>query len=555
MTAVLDARASTASDRTPGPGRASTLTGTGRLLRFVLRRDRVRLGVWTVGVTVLYAAALGEYAVLADDPEGLQVRAALMKTPAMIAMAGPGYGVEDYTVGAAVANELILWILLTLAVMSILQVVRHTRAEEETGRSELVRAGAVGRHAPAVAALLAVLLAHVVVAVVTGAVLAASGLDAAGSFAMTGGIALGALVFAAVALVAAQLMEHGRGATGLSFAVLGAAYVARAVGDIQAEHGSALSWLSPIGWVQQTRVLVDLRWWPLLLCVAAIVVLLVLAAFLASRRDFGAGMVAVRGGRADASPALAGPAALAWTQQRSGLLWTSLGLGVMWLATGGVLDAVPDIVESVQDNPVYAVILGEGGDLVRTFVGVIGLYAAMGAAGYGIATSLRAQGEEEAGRLEHALAAPVARGRWLAANLGVTAVGTVVVMLTGVLALGAGAAATGVTDPGLGDLLGLGLLYLPALAVVVGLAAALYAWVPRATPLVWALFAYMFVVGMFADLLRLPDWARGISPFWWVPNPLTERVEPADVVGLGVVAAVLVALAFAGFRRRDVPRV
>lgn len=530
----------------------STLTGTWRLVRFMLRRDRVRLSVWVLVVTVLYVAQLGEYSVLADDPDGLAARAVLMRTPAMISMAGPGYGLDDYTVGAALANELVLWIVLTLATMSILQVVRHTRAEEESGRSELVRAGAVGRHAPSVAALLTVLFANVLIAALTGAVLVSGGLDATDSFAMTTGIGLSALVFGAAALVAAQVTEHARGASGLGFAVLGAAFVLRAVGDIQEEHGSVLSWLSPVGWAQQTRTFVDLRWWPLALSVVAIVLLLLFAAFLASRRDFGGGLVATRGGRADAFPGLDGPFALAWTQQRSGLLWTSLGLGAMWLATGGVLAAIPDMMDTLGDNPIYATLLGEG-DIMKAFIGIIGLYAAFGGAGYAIAMSLRVKAEEEAGRAEYLLATPVSRARWLGAYLAVAGIGTVVVTMSGVLAIWVGAVAAGLADPALGGFVELGLAYLPALAVLVGLAAALYAWVPRATPVLWALFGYMFVVGLFAELLGLPDWARGISPFWWVPNTLVQDVELADVVGLCAVAVVLFAVAFAGFRRRDVP--
>lgn len=550
MSAVAEATRTPSGtvDRTFG----STLTGTWRLVRFMLRRDRVRLSVWVLVVTVLYVAQLGEYSVLADDPDGLEARAVLMRTPAMISMAGPGYGLDDYTVGAALANELVLWIVLTLATMSILQVVRHTRAEEESGRSELVRAGAVGRHAPSVAALLTVLFANVLIAALTGAVLVSGGLDATDSFAMTAGIGLSALVFGAAALVAAQVTEHARGASGLGFAVLGAAFVLRAVGDIQEEHGSVLSWLSPIGWAQQTRTFVDLRWWPLGLSVAAIVLLLLLAAFLASRRDFGGGLVATRGGRADALPGLDGPFALAWTQQRSALLWTSLGLGAMWLATGGVLAAIPDMMDTLGDNPIYATLLGEG-DIMKAFIGIIGLYAAFGGAGYAIAMSLRVKAEEEAGRAEYLLATPVSRARWLGAYLAVAGIGTVIVTMSGVLAIWMGAVAAGVADPALGGFVELGLAYLPALAALVGLAAALYAWVPRATPVLWALFGYMFVVGLFAELLGLPDWARGISPFWWVPNTLVQDVELADVVGLCAAAVVLFAAAFAGFRRRDVP--
>lgn len=534
-----------------GPDFGSTLVGTWALLRFMLRRDRLRLLIWPLGIALLYAGSIGEYVILGDNPEGMAIRGALMKTPAMISMAGPGYGVDNYTPGAAVANELILWIVLTLAVMSILQVVRHTRAEEESTRSELVRAGAVGRHAPSVAAVLQVLIANVLIAVVSGLVLVAFEFDVAESFTMTFAIALGALVFGAVALVAAQAMEHGRGATGISLAVLGGAYLLRVVGDIQEEHGSVLSWLSPIGWVQQTRVFVDLRWWPLGFCVAAILLLIALAGVLGSRRDFGAGLVAVRGGRADAAPTLTGPLALAWIQQRMGLMWTTLGLGIMWFASGTVVEAVPEMAESMADNPVYAAILSQGEDMVRTFLGVFGLYAGLGAAAYAVAMTLRAKGEEEAGRTELVLAKPVGRGRWLASGLTWALLGTAVVQVSGVLALWVGTVASGLDEPGFRDYLELALAYLPALLVIAGLAAALYAWLPKATGTVWVLYTYMFVVGLFADLFDLPDWARRISPFWWVGNPMLDGVEASHMWGLSGVAAVLLVLAFVGFRRRD----
>lgn len=534
------------------------MTGTGTLLRFMLRRDRMRILWWTLGIAALYAGGLGEYLLL-DDPEARAARSLLLSSPAMVSMSGPGYGLDDYTPGAAVANELVLWVLLALSVMSILQVVRHTRAEEESGRSELVRAGAVGRHAPSVAALLLVVVMNTVVALTSGAVVAAQGLDAAQSFAMTFATALGALVLGAVALVAAQVYEHGRGAAGASLAVLGAAFLLRAVGDVRERHGSPLSWASPIAWVQQTRVFVDLRWWPLVLCVVAIVGLLALAAFLGSRRDHAAGLVAVRPGRADARPALTGPLPLAWVQQRGALLWTVLGLGVLWLGSGTIIREVPRALDAVAGNPVYDALLGsEGGlggeeQMIRTFLGIFGLYIAAGAAAYGVAAVLRAKGEEETGRTELALAAPVSRGRWLAGPLTIALLGTATVQVTGALALWLGAVSTGYDELALGEYLELGLVYLPALAVLVALAAALHAWVPRATGLAWAMVGYVFVVGMFADLFDLPAWSRRISPFWWVGSPALGDVEPARLWGLAGVAVVLLLLAFAGFRRRDVP--
>lgn len=547
--------APTPARETIAPARfGSTLTGTGTLLRFMLRRDRMRIFWWVLGITALYAGGLDEYRGLDDDPVAAAARADLVQLPAMVFATGPGYGIEDYRTGVAIANEFILWLVLTLGVMSILQVVRHTRAEEESSRSELVRAGVVGRHASSVAALLLVGLMNVVVAVASALALVAQGLDAGQSFAMTVAIGAGALVFGAVALVAAQVTEHGRGAVGIGLAALGAAWMFRAIGDMQELHGSWVSWLSPIAWVQQTRVFVDLRWWPVGLCLVAVVLLVALAGVLASRRDFGAGLVAVRKGRADATPTLRGPLAVAWIQQRAALLWTAGGLALLWAGTGTILREVPSMMEATRDSAVYDAIIGQG-DPLLAFVGVFGLYIATAAGAYGVAAVSRLKGEEESGRTELTLSAPVARARHLAASVLLALLGAAFVQVTGALGLWFGATASGYDDLPTRTYLELGSAYLPAVAVLVGLGAALYAWLPRFTGLAWALVGYVFVVGMFADLFGLPDWARRISPFWWVGNPALEDVAAARLWALGAVAVALLALAFVGFRRRDVPRV
>jgi len=80
--------------------------------------------------------------------------------------------------------------------MNILLVSRHTRLEEQTGRSELLRADAVGRHAPLTAALLLALSANLVLALAIAGSLAAKKYtpETAGSFPTTGALWTGLLV-------------------------------------------------------------------------------------------------------------------------------------------------------------------------------------------------------------------------------------------------------------------------------------------------------------------------------------------------------------------------
>ncbi|WP_125777853.1 ABC transporter permease [Antribacter gilvus] len=535
---------------------ADTLAGTGRLVRFMLRRDRVRLSVWIGSLLLLYVYFIVALGSLYRTQEERQTRAALMETPASVIMAGPGYGLDNYTTGAILANEMVLWMIAGLAIMSMSEVVRNTRAEEESGRAELVRAGAVGRHAPAVAALLTVVIANVVFALLSALLLILAGdLAVADSFAVAAGTSLSALVFAAVAVVACQVTEHSRGASGLGLAALGLAVLVRGIGDLQERHGSTLSWFSPIAWTQQMRSYVDLRTWPMALSVGAVVLLLVLGASLASRRDFGAGLTGVAPGRAEASPLLRSPLALAWRQQRTGLFWWFGGFSAMFVASGTYLgDGIEQTLETMaEQNPAVFEMFGTG-DLADSFTAILLVFGGVFAAGYGVSAALRAKTEEAEGRTEVMLALPVSRTRWLAAQLTVAVLGATFLMMVGVaFALWRGAVTAG-AEADLGHFLGAGAAYVPGLLVVLGLAAALYAWAPRATPVLWALIAFMGVSGMFGSLLDLPDAVLGISPFWWSGMVPLEKVEAAPLVVLSALAVALFAAAFAGFRRRDVPR-
>lgn len=125
----------------------SPFAGTGELVRFVLRRDRVRLPAWTAGifVFVLYLT-VGIPAAYGTDDE-LATATVLFADPVGRLLTGPGYGFETPTVAGFIANGYGLYLMLLVALMSILLVVRHTRAEEQSGRAELVLAGAVHRRA------------------------------------------------------------------------------------------------------------------------------------------------------------------------------------------------------------------------------------------------------------------------------------------------------------------------------------------------------------------------------------------------------------------------
>jgi ABC-2 type transport system permease protein len=275
--------------------------GTGALVRFLLWRERFGLPWWLLGAGLLLAYQSAGSQSLYDTPEKLaRLRQTMGGNTAFIAMSGPPRLLD--TIGGEVVFEIFAYLAVVVALMNMFLVGWHTRSDEETGRAELIRSARVGRHAPAAAALALAGLANLAVAVVVFAAAAGTGLPAGGSLLLAGATAGVGLALAALTAVAAQVFENPRAVYGAVGLALGASFVLRAAGDV---GNGALSWLSPIGWGQRTFPYTGERWWPLLLPLGAAIVLTAVAVALLDRRDFGAGLLPSRPGRATASRAWA----------------------------------------------------------------------------------------------------------------------------------------------------------------------------------------------------------------------------------------------------------
>jgi ABC-2 type transport system permease protein len=392
--------------------RRESLTATADLVRFALRRDRVKLPIWVgaIGLGMLYAVTA--LPTVYSTPEQRQVRAELMDSPAATMMSGPGYGLDNYTLGAMITNEMVLWLAVPAAMMSIFLIVRHTRAEEETGRAELIRSAVVGRHAAPLAALIVALIANAGVALLTALAMMSGGLSTADSFAVGLGLGLTGLVFAGVATVTAQLTEHARTASSLAMAVVGTAFLLRAIGDASQPGGNMISWLSPLAWTQQARPFVDLRWWPLVLALPVILVAVGIGYALSGRRDVGAGLLPARLGKADAAPSLSSPFGLAVRLQRASVIGWGIGMFVFALGTGSLSDSIS---EAVAENPEMGeVFAANGQDPTDGFYAAMALFFALMVAAFAVTSVLRLKSEERSGHAEAALATAVSRGRWIA---------------------------------------------------------------------------------------------------------------------------------------------
>ena len=528
---------------------STPLTGTRYLLRLILRRDRIRLPLWLIGLGGMIAVSALAVPPLYDTPEKVAGYAsAVGASPVSYLMSGRQAGID--TIGGIVANEISQVAQLGICLMVMFFVVRHTRAEEESGRAELLRSAVLGRHAATLSGLLYGVSAALLIGLATTGSMLAADLDVVGSLTYGVGLTLLGLCYAAISLVAAQLATSARGALGLAGAAIAIGYLVRGLGAMQ---DNALVWVSPFGWAQRMDAFGAERWWPALPLLALTAAMLGLAALLTAHRDFAGGLLQTRPGRPRASRFLGTPIGLDLRLQRGLLIGWAIGLTALGLLYGAVIPTIPDLVAS---NPDIAQVIGASADaeqaLIDAFLRYIFLFMAVVSTCFAVASVLRLRTEEESGRAEVVLATPTPRTSWVGATVLVAGLGSLALSLLMGLGLALGyALATGEWDRLTGQLGGQ-LSYLPGVLLVAAVAVAITGLLPRWSLLAWAGVAFVLFQVMLGETLRLPDWVDGISPFWHLPGLPVETFDPLPAVAELVLAAALVLLGLWGYRRRDV---
>jgi len=423
------------------------------------------------------------------------------------------------------------------------------RGAEDTGHVEPLRAGLITPRALFGAALAAVATTHAVFAVAIGLGHTLVGMDGATSWALGLSMGLLATSFALVGALASQVAASRSRAFSLSASVFALALALRFAA---AASGTPawLWWTTPLGWVGHLHAVDEARAQVLLALLALIAVLLVPSLWLA-RRDLHAALVGDESRRQPgASPrdhaALArhlasGPTA-GWSAANFAL---ALLFGLM---VSDFVDAMAELPTSVQ----FLEQLGWLGlDTVEGTLAVLFMFPTLLLALFAATHASAIREEEASWRIEHLLARPLGRTRWLLGRVVTAVVSIAVVASCAVLGGWLGVMVSG-SGLALGDALSLALNLMPIALLFFGIGIGLLGLAPRFTaPTTYGLVVVAFVLDFLGPLLNLPEALLNLSPFRHMAAVPVEPIAlgPALVMlGIGVGAA---ALGVVAFRRRD----
>jgi ABC-2 type transport system permease protein len=527
----------------------SPLTGLSRMVLFVARRNWLRLLIWTVVIAGMIVLVVQSQRAAFPTQADREAYAQIANTPAVAAMTGLPYSAA--TLGGILMIKIWMTNAIALSFAAIFLITRNGRAEEESGRTELLRAGVLGRHAYTIANWLVVAVFTVVVGLFCALGAISQGLPVDGSLAMGASFTAVALVFIGVAAIAGQLSQTGRGANTISAVVLAVAYLVRAAADLAAEGETAspIAWASPIGWGQQMRAYGDNNWWPFALAVGVAIILCAIALAIERRRDVGAGLLPDRRGPRTASALTRTPIGLVVRLQRAPIIGWTIGIVVGALFFGTVATAMAELL--ANGNPLADAFIGKGADVLDGLLGFFAMANALLVAAFALQSADAIRADEMGGRTELQWTGIISRVHWALARIIVPAVLSFVLLAVSGAVLGASFGAS-VNDPSqVGRFTAASVAYWPAILLVIGFVVLCAGWIPRwAGAVSWAAYGVAVLISMFGGIFGLPDWVVNNTPFTAVPRvPNDPTAIPLFV--LGIIAVTVTVAGLYRLRSRD----
>lgn len=534
--------------------RNSNFSQTGYLTRFYLRRDWLKIVIWMIGLVGLMGVGGGKFDGLYGTKAAMDSIVSTLKTPAMVSLFGPFTAQQPYNVALIFAMEMMVFMGLFMAMMNIYFAVRGTRAEEDSGILELIRAHSVGKYAPLLASIMELLIINVVTGILESLSLMAAnmtGADSAGSWLFGLGLAAVGFMFGVFSLLMAQLSDNARGATMLSYLVLALLYLVRMMTDVS---NPDYTWWSPFCWIEKLSVYDQNNWWPLFAMLGVSLVTIVVTFYAYAHRDVTAGLIATRPGRKRASVLLAGPFSLIFRLERTSFFVWMIGMFVLGVSYGSIFGTVGDIMKS---NPAMAGLLGENAvnaanqTVILNFAALLSIVFVVLGTVPALQIVLKLNGDERKGWLEQIHAKSISRLRLYCSYVVMALITGTLALLLGILGMYAAGQSVMDSPLPLSRFLRSFYGYLPALLVTVGIGAVLAGLLPRLQSISWIVPIYGFISLYLGELLGLPKWALKLTPYGWINKVPLHNVQWNMTWELLVLALVLFIIGFIFYRRRD----
>jgi ABC-2 type transport system permease protein len=430
-------------------------------------------------------------------------------------------------------------LVLLFAVWALMSATGASRGDEERGLVDEWLSSGVGRWRYVASRVCGFTLAAAIVAAASSAAVdltaVVSGLSIAFGALFEETLLLVVLMFCcyAIAMLLAQFPSRRAAAAGLGGLVLAGLFFVNSFGRTDESLRSLARLISPFYYVDRSTPLTPGGSFDTAATVGLLVValgLLAIAAWLMQLRDIGSPLL--RPGRHDQvaehlpsdNRLLATPVLSFLYEQRYGLLlWVGgSAIGATYMPSVG--RSMVNLVKEPGSFHAYLTVVGHGNAyLALTAYVWFGIFQ-LALVAFAMTNVARWSSDDNEGRLEMQLSAPVSRTRIVAERALVFMTGASVIIAVSSAAFYLSSSASGITV-NVRDLAVASLTLLPFVLTFGALGAALTSRVPRAAIGLLAAVAFCsYLITIAGPLLKWPEWVTNLSAFSLYGMPLTKGV-------------------------------
>ena len=487
------------------------------IARFVARRTLKSAIIWAL-IFGLYAASkiIGYTKAYPTLTDRLSFAHSLGANAGMAALLGTPH---DLGTISGYANWNMLGILsLTGGIWALLLATKYFRGEEETGRTELLLTGQTTASQAAISTLGGLFASLALFYVIVAILFVAIGKDPSVGYGMQHAlffafaVVLSTAVFTAVGAFTSQLMPTRTRATTVAAAAFAVCFILRAAADSTSQH-----WLlniTPLGWLEKLQPLVGSQPIWLVPIVGLVVILNVLAVWIASRRDLGMSIFVDHNTATPHTRLLNTPLQVAIRLTRA----TSLGWLVAITLSGYLYGSITkSVVQTLngQGKGLHKALskleATHSVSLATLFLGVIFLVMMAVIMAYVASTIGKVREDEAEGYVDNFLVQPVARLKWLGSRVLIIAVLSIVICFCASLGVWAGQASQHVGIP-VHVLLEAATNMIAPVLFTLGVGVFTFGVIPRLTTLAtYGVLGWSFLLSLVASGTNLSHWVLDIS--------------------------------------------
>lgn len=494
---------------------AQLFKGTWANIKLQVRQYKWAIFIWLAIIITLNIAVAFAYPDIYPTQEDLIGFGYTMDNPAMVAMLGPSYPPEDYTIPLVFTGEMFMFMSILIVVMNILLTASMTRGNEEEGRLEIVRALPIGRLAASTASFIILIVINAIIAFSSAIGIGYFGPEAftlSGSYAYGFGQASLGMFFVGLTLVFAQITDNKQTTNQSAFASLFIFYIIRALADV---NESDWTLLSPLGWLTKIQPFMADNWWPILGLSVATLALVLLAYILLGQRDIQAGILPATSKGHHSSWLVKYLPGFILKQEGMRILSWATGIFLLAAAFGSILGELDTYFSDMEILQYFLDTSNQSMTeaFIQLLYGIMTIFIAI--PGISIINSIRQ--EEIKGRIDHFYSRPVAR--WLVLlNYYLVAAFTLILLLA-LLAFGMYITSQNMLDPtSFINYMETAWRYLPSLLFMISIAVLAVGLVPKLFPVIWLYTGFTFLVMYMGELLTFPDWLNNLSIFQHIPE-------------------------------------